>query len=300
VIASLGQTALSALLQRVTNSSGRTPSVPGPEIRATLSPRNADLVRDYVRHVGGDPGAYRKTLPAHFFPQWGFPLASKTLVGIPYPLMRVLNGGCRLEIRQPLPADEELLVTAQLEDIDDNGRRVVLRQKVVTGTKRAPEAVVGYFYAIVPLAAGKKVEDQSGKTKQEERKGSRVPDEASELAYWRIPANAGLDFALLTGDFNPVHWVRPYARAFGFKSTILHGFSTMARAVEGLNRALFAGDVNRLKSIDVKFTKPLVLPANLGLYLHGDQVYVGTAKGGPAYLVGNFTTVDRSVLHHGA
>jgi hypothetical protein len=63
----------------------------------------------------------------------------------------------------------------------------------------------------------------------------------------------------------------------------------MARAIEGLNRSLFSGDVRRLEAIDVKFTKPLVLPAKVGLYVDDENVFVGDAPGGPAYLVGTYS-----------
>jgi acyl dehydratase len=283
VVASLGGTALSALLQRFGKSGDL--EVPGPTLHRTLPAPPADLVRDYIRHVGGDPGAYKRTIPAHMFPQWGFPLAARTLKGIPYPMMRVLNGGCRLESRAPLPAGETLEVSARLEGIDDDGRRAVLHQRVVTGTASVPEAVIADLYAIVPLGGGKDEKSANGAAKKQR---PRVPASARELAYWRLPSDAGLAFAMLTGDFNPVHWVPPYARAFGFKNTILHGFATMARAIEGLGRGLHAGAVDRIAVIDVKFTRPLVLPARVGLYVDDRDVYVGDAPGGPAYLTGSF------------
>ena len=87
-----------------------------------------------------------------------------------------------------------------------------------------------------------------------------------------------------------MHWVPAYAKAFGFRNTILHGFGTMARAIEGLNRGLFAGDVDALKEVHVRFTRPLVLPAKVGLYVHDQQLFVGDAPGGPAYLTGTYTT----------
>jgi acyl dehydratase len=284
VLASLGQTALSAVMQRFgRGGSAAAFKVPSDPVELALTPRAPDLVRDYVRHVGGDPSAYKRTIPAHFFPQWGFPLAAKTLRGVPYPMQKVLNGGCRLEINGPLPAGETLNVTARLEDVDDNGSRAVLHQRVATGTAAEPELVVGHLYAIVPLGGG----DKKDKPRKERQ---RVPPDAREVGRWRLPADAGLAFAMLTGDFNPVHWVRPYAKAFGFKNTILHGFSTMARAHEGLNRGLFAGDVNRIRVLDVKFTAPLTLPAKVGLYVEGNNVYVGAAPGSRAYLVGTFET----------
>ncbi len=257
--------------------------IPGPEISATISPRPNDLVRDYIRHVGGDPNTYRGQVPAHLFPQWIFPLQSRGLEGIQYPIQRVLNGGCRLEMNAPLPLGESFEATVRLEDIDDNGKRAVIHQRAVTGTLRDPEAVVSHVYGIIPLGSGET--DKSAKRKDER---PRVPNGVRELARWDIGSKAGFEFAKLTGDFNPIHWVRPAARAAGFKNVILHGFATMARAVEGLNRALFAGDVSKLAAIDVKFTRPLVLPAQVGLYTEGDRVFVGDAPGGPAYLVGTY------------
>ncbi len=298
VVASLGGTAFSAILQRAGLGAklGTAKAAPGAEVTRTLPPLAPELVRDYVRHVGGDPNAYKKTLPPHLFPHWGFPLAAKTLKGIPYPIMKVLNGGCRLEINAPLPAGEKLIVRARLEDIDDDGRRAVLHQRVVTGTASQPDALVAHLYAIVPVAQPVAAGEKKGEAKKAaatgparpKKESPRVPAEAREIGFWKLAPDAGLAFAMLTGDFNPVHWVKPYARAFGFKSTILHGFATMARAHEGLNRALFAGAVDRVRVLDVKFTRPLVLPARVGLYVDGHQCFVGDAPGGPAYLVGTF------------
>lgn len=290
VIATLASVAAAAIRQRMGWSPAPlgTPELPGPEFTTIVEPRPPELVRAYIKHVGGDPSAYRGQVPAHFFPQWGFPLASRTLQGLPYPLFKVLNGGCRLEIDAPLPADEPFHARARLEGIDDDGRRAVIHQRVVTGTSAHPEAVVGHLYAIVPLGGDKG--DKKDEQAAPKREPARVPQDAEELQRWRLAADAGLDFAKLTGDFNPVHWVPPYARAFGFRSTILHGFSTMARAMEGLQRTLFAGSVRAIRVLDVKFTKPLVLPAKVGLYVKGESLWVGDAPGGPAYLVGTFQT----------
>ncbi len=299
VIRSLGRTALSAMKAPKGGAARGSVTTPGPELRATMPPRSRDLVRDYVAHVGGEPSAYGDRLPAHFFPQWGFALAARTLEGIPYPLMKVLNGGCRVEIAAALPANEPLEVTARLEDIDDDGRRAVLHQKIVTGTRSVPNAVTAHLYAIVPLGGGSRSSGGGGAGGGEAKKKdvAIVPADARELGRWSLPANAGLDFAKLTGDFNPVHWIRPYARAFGFKSTILHGFGTMARAWEGVVKQVLGGDTQAIASFDARFTKPLVLPGKVGLYVvskdgspRSGEIFVGDAAGSPAYLVGSFTS----------
>ncbi len=288
VIAGLFRTVSDAIRQGKKRS-GEPFVVPTPEIVHTLPPRAKDLVSTYVRHVGGDPSQYRNTLPAHLFPQWSFPIAAQTLVGVPYPLLKVVNGGCRLELNAPLPNNEPLIVRASLNGINDNGRRAVLHQKIITETKSVPNALVSHIYAIVPT--GKKRD--ANKVKRGERMLPRVPNNVRELAFWKLSRSAGLDFAKLTGDFNPIHWIPAYAKASGFRSTILHGFGTFARAMEGLNGTLCAGSA-RIETFDVKFTRPLVLPGKVGLYVDDENnVYVGDAPGGPAYMVGNFTLTKK-------
>jgi acyl dehydratase len=278
VIAGLAETALSALAQKLPGLGRRSALViPGPEIRRTVLPRPASLIRDYAGHVGGDPARYRSTVPPHLFPQWGFAVAGKTLRRLPYPLARALNGGFRLELCEPMPAAEPIELAARLESIDETDRRVVLRQRLVSGTPSAPEAQVAYLEVIIPRGRGGS------------REPPTVPEGAVLLEPWSLAADEGLHFAQLTGDFNPVHWLRPYARAFGFRSTILHGFSTGARAMEGLARARFDGDVHAMAAFEARFTRPLVLPAKVGLYADEDRgIFVGDGPGKTAYLVGRY------------
>ena len=293
VLGALARGALGALRGA---AGGPPPIPPGPWLNDRLPPRDPELVRAYVRHVGGDPSSYRDTLPPHLFPQWVFPLQARALQGVPYPMQKVLNGGCRVEVLAPLPQGEPLLVATRLDDIDDDGRRAILRFLATTGTPSAPEALRVHLHAIVPLGA-KSTAKKSTATKSTAKTGKpkkkakpRVPADARELARWRLPHDAGLDFAKLTGDFNPVHWVPPYARAFGFRDVILHGFSTFARTWESLRHARRAAP----RMLDARFTRPLVLPARVGVYVGepdaaGEQpVHVGDAAGGPAYLQGRF------------
>lgn len=283
VIAALSRVAFAAA--RAPASGGALVATPGPWIEERIPPRSEELVRDFVRWGGGDPASYRGVVPAHFFPQWGFPLAARTLMGLPYPLARVVNAGCRITRLAPLPAGVPLRVRARLESIDDDGRRAIFTQRVITGTDDVPEAIDAELRALVPLARGK-----AGEKPKRERHA--VPQDAREIAFSRIPADAGLAFAALTGDVNPIHWLPPYARAAGFRACILHGFGTLARAVEALTRGVLAGDPSRLDTIDVRFVRPLVLPARVGVYVHGDGIWVGDAPGGAAYLEGRFSTTE--------
>jgi len=263
--------------------SAAKPTTPGPLLKETVTPPSPELIAAYVRHVGGDPSGYRSTVPPHLFPQWVFPLQTASLRGLPYPMHKVLNGGFRMVRRANLPQGEALQLEGRLSNIDEDERRVIFHCDSTTGTALAPGALEVSMQAIIPKRGGDK---KSGPKKA----GPRVPDSAKELARWSLRADAGRDFAKLTGDINPIHWIPPAARASGFRNVILHGFSTSARAYEGLVRNVFSGNTEAIRAFECRFTKPLILPAKVGLYRSGDEVFVGEAPGGPAYLVGKFET----------
>ncbi len=282
MIATLLRTAARSVRGRIRKVRSELPALPGPVLDATVPPRYRRLVDDFIRHVGGDPGWYAGATPPHMFPQWGFPLLARVLRDVPYDVSRMLNAGCRLEVRRQLPANEPLLLQARLEEVDDDGRRAIVKQRLVTGTESAPEALICRVDAIVRL---RRSEGGAAKPKP------TVPEDARELDRWHLPKRSGLRFALLTGDFNPIHWISLYARLSGFPSVILHGFSTMARAVETLNRTLWSGRPECLQAIEVRFVRPVVLPADVGVYVHGQgDLFVGESPGATACLTGQYTT----------
>jgi acyl dehydratase len=290
VIASFYGVALRALLQPLRNRSEASELLPGPELTLEIPAPPAALIRDYVRHVGGNSRAYSGTIPPHLFPHWSLPLAARTLRNLRYPLLRVLNGGCRLEINAPLAAEEPLRVSARLESVTDDGRRAVLHQRIVTGQRSCPEALVAHVYAVVPSAPRGAAEARPHQAKEVQR----VPLGARQIDCLGLTRNAGLDFALLTGDFNPVHWVAPYARVLGHRGSILHGFASMAHVYESLQRALFGGAIDRIRVFDVRFVRPLVLPSAVAVYVKGNAFFLGS-PGEPAILTGNYASAEQSL-----
>jgi acyl dehydratase len=289
VLAALGRTVAVAARQRLSSPAPAMPELPGPELRRELSPRPRALIDSYLKLVGGDPRAYRGTLPPHLFPQWCFPLLARTLESAPYPLLGIVNGGCRVQVNAPMRDDEPIGVRARLESIDDDGRKAVFHQRIVTGTAAEPEALEIDVYPIVVHGRGEASSGtDNGSAPKKER--ARVPANARELARLRLRPETALDYAKATGDFNPIHWVAPYARASGFRSVIMHGFGQLALSWEALVRAQLGGDPHALSSFDVKFTRPLPLPREVGLYRDGSAIYLGDAPQSPAYLTGTYGT----------
>ena len=279
MLRALASTALGALRSA---RRGAKPEVPGPWIEGRAAAPSPALVKDFVRATGGDPGSYRGVLPPQLFPQWTLATASRALGGLPYPIAKVVNAGCRLEIRGPVPAGEPLHIRARIAAIDESESRVVITTRIETGVAAAPDALIAELRAYVPLGGGR-----ATKNGKQGAPPLVIPADARELARPRLSASAGLDFAKLTGDFNPIHWVAPYARAAGFRSCILHGFGTLALAASAVVRTQLAGDAGRLELLDVRFTRPLVLPATVGVYVTtAGELFVGDAPGAAPYLAG--------------
>ena len=293
-----GKLLLQAALQSLDRGAPRDFSAPGPLFRAEVACRPEALVRDYVHHVGGTPGYYAGRLPAHLFPQWCLPLGVRLLEGLSGRLLKVVNGGCRLQVNGPLYLGRPLHVTAQLLALEHKANRLVLHQRFVTEQPGSPLAVLADVYAVMPprrivrTDANGNAADDAGRAAA--RPAPVVPDGASELCRLDLDRGAGTRFAWLTGDFNPIHTSHTYARSLGFQGVILHGFAALARVMESFARAKLDGDVDRIRVLDVRFRRPITLPAQLGLFCDQAELFVGERQQS-AYLTGSLVLRDTPV-----
>ena len=248
MLGTLAKAALSAAKKPPKTNQAKT----GVPVFETVKPRQNELVDSYIRWCGGNPDRYTQTLPPHLFPQWGFPLMSSTLQGIPYAITGVLNQGVTMTVHHNLERDQPLELEAQLVSVDDDGYKARIHQRLVTGTKSTPNAIVADVHAVVLLKKG------------DAQKGARPAEKTDWKAIntWHAALDDGRNFAFLTGDLNPIHWIGPYAKMAGFKRQILHGFGSFARSYEVLANHHHPKSMKTgLSHIDVRFTRPLVLPA---------------------------------------
>ena len=249
MLKTLGQVALATATGKI---GSEKPTTPGKKFAATLQPRSNELIDAYAEWSGASPSEYANEVPPHLFPQWSFPLASAAIADIPYKLTGVLNQGAAMQINAPIPRDVPLRVEAWLEDLQDDGYKARLHQRVVTHTPDAENALIADIFAVVVL-------------KRKKSASTEKPAEPdwNTVDTWKADLNDGLRFAFLTGDFNPIHWIGPYAKIAGFKRQILHGFGSFARSFESAKRELGSAP----REIDVRFIKPLVLPATADVLL---------------------------------
>src|SRR5699024_12213392 len=106
----------------------------------------------------------------------------------------------------------------------------------------------------------------------QESEGGGKPDEPADpgvpTTTLRADQSVISRYAAVSGDRNPIHVSKLGAKAFGFPRTIAHGMWSAAAALGALE-----GQVPEHAVYDVRFGKPIILPATV-------NEYVGEIDGG--------------------
>jgi hypothetical protein len=220
-------------------------AAPTPISRAIPAPPE-QLVEHYIAWCGAG-GRYDGELPPHMLSQWSLPLVSELLLQMPYRLTSVINQGVTMKVHGPLPRGEALTVGASVEWAEQAAGRVKVVVAIVTGTAREANLVEARLHLsfLLPGRHGAKPAP------------ARPPEpQWTTAGQWSADARDGLRFALLSGDFNPIHWCAPLARLSVFRGMVLHGFGSFVRSYEILRRH----DSGGFDEIDVRFVRPVPLP----------------------------------------
>jgi acyl dehydratase len=83
----------------------------------------------------------------------------------------------------------------------------------------------------------------------------------SELARWPLAASAGRAYAVVSGDWNPIHLWPWSARLMGLRAPIIHGMHTVAKACALLE----ANGGRRVTSVSARFRATIALPGEAAL-----------------------------------
>lgn len=244
----LGQVALQALLPG--SRKGGLPAMQLPAISRVVPAPAAALVDSYVAWcdaAAATDGRYARKLPPHMMSQWGIPLVTELLLQTSYPLAQVINQGVTLSVHGDLPRDEPLHLRASMHSVEEDEGRARVSVAITTGTAQTPNLVEAVLHMIFI------------KPGHQKRKGAQeVREEPAwqTVGQWQASAQDGFQFALLTGDFNPIHWIGLAGKLSAFKQKVLHGFGMFVRSYEQL-------DVAALREIDVRFLRPVPLPSGV-------------------------------------
>lgn len=184
-------------------------------------------------------------LPVHFFSQFAIAVCAKQLRLTRYPLHRIINQGTGFTQHAPIPLGEKLKVVCKMRPITEKNNRARVHQVLQIGTIAQPNCWEVDFHTLFIL----------GKTegnKRSEDTTEQTSPRWQEVGQWQVAPQDGWQFALLTGDFNPIHWVDWLAKKSPFGQKVLHGFGMFARTIATLE----AAKAQSVTSIQVRFTGP--------------------------------------------
>lgn len=160
-----------------------------------------------------------------------------------------------MTLRRPVESTEELNLTVHLDNLRPHkrGGLVDVVGRIDVDGEVVWEGVSTY------LSSSVKVPGEPHATE-------RTPFEpAIPHAKWRLGANLGRAYRDVSGDPNPIHTSKIAAKAFGFKTPIIHGMWTHARALAALD-----GRLPHTYTAHVDFVKPLFLPGRAGFRAWND------------------------------
>ncbi|CAM3585696.1 MaoC family dehydratase [Smaragdicoccus niigatensis] len=241
MIKTLGQIMVSSVLPGGRKSNPAT----FEPVTTTIDALPEALVDSYVAWSGAT-GDYSRTLPPHMFSQWAMPVASQILRQSRYNLASVLNQGVTMQVNGEIRRGEPIIVTARLHSLEETPTRARVSVALDSGNADNPTAVSAILHCVFPLPGPKEP-----KTERAE-----APVAWKKVGTWRTESSDGFRFALLTGDFNPIHWIGLAGKMSPFGRTVLHGFGMFVRTYESLAAS------TPVHEIDVRFLKPVSLPSN--------------------------------------
>jgi acyl dehydratase len=227
---------------------GRGERLPDLELELDGVEADRDRLAEYCRVCGF---TLRETLPATYPHVLAFPLQMRLMAdgSFPFPLLGLVHIDNSITQHRPIGAGERLDLTVRAEDLRPHpkGRAFTL----IAEARSAGELVWSERGTI--LRRGKGDPDASGGLRP-----APVSADAPAVPEWKLDGGLGRRYAAVSGDRNPIHMHSLSAKAFGFPRAIAHGMWSKARCL-----AQLGGQVPDAFTVDVRFLKPVLLPARV-------------------------------------
>ena len=253
----------------VVGKSGRG-DVPELELERTGVEVDRAHIAKYARVCGF---GLRDTLPPTYPHVLAFPLHMEAMTdkSFPFPVIGMVHITNRITQHRRIGSGETLDITVRTAEGGPHpkGTLVALRTEVRVGDELVWDS--------------ESVNLRRGKGSEGGKKPPKPPEPPAE-AEWKVPGDIGRRYADVSGDRNPIHLHDLTAKAFGFKRAIAHGMWTKARALAALD-----GRLPDAFTVDVRFEKPLFIPAKVVFATAEDAFAVRAAKSDTVHLHGRIT-----------
>lgn len=239
---------------------------------------DAGRVADYARICGFD---LRDAVAPTYLHVLSFPLAMRLMTdsAFPFGVLGLVHVENRIEHVRPVSVGETPSLTVHADHLRDHprGRQFDVVAVATVGGERVWEGRSTYLRRAAGGAA---------KAKDDNKPGRDAPP--APEAIWNVPAEIGRRYGAVSGDRNPIHLHDLSAKLFGMPRAIAHGMWLKARTLAGLQP-----DLPPSFTVDVRFKKPVLLPATVALSTtrepHGGRAFaLHDAERGIPHLDGRF------------
>ncbi|MHA1137422.1 MAG: MaoC/PaaZ C-terminal domain-containing protein [Candidatus Thorarchaeota archaeon] len=180
-------------------------------------------------------------------------------------ILRVVHAGHKMSWREVIHPGDQIITTAKIINMEMRGVNNILDLQI--HCKREDTIVVEMGYRFL-VRGKKKVKD--GKTTKSTQDIEREKVLVKKTTV--VTHDQGIRYAEASGDYNPIHISDEIARSVGLPSAIVHGLCTMALTSQVLVDELLNGDPSRLKSMEVRFSRPLLMDQTLTTEVYDAEV----------------------------
>ncbi|NKX53913.1 MaoC family dehydratase [Arthrobacter mobilis] len=230
-----------------------------PAVRHTVDSVRVELERlTRFQHLVG--GTVRDSLPSAFLHTVTFPVAMSVLTraDFPLPLPGLVQLANHVRQYRAVHFAEPLTLSAWVENLRGHyaGTRLDVRTEVLADGEAVWQGTSEY------LAKG--VFRPGLDTGARPAREDFTPP--APTARWRLGVDAGREYAMVSGDFNPIHLSTVSARLLGMKRSIAHGMYLASRVLAGIEAV--AGDEHEW---NIRFAAPVYLPAALALRIEDES-----------------------------
>ena len=227
----------------------------GPLPRHTLVRQEVPLDAEHIAHYAAVCGFS----PAHGVPityphLLGFPLQLMLMTEstFPYPVIGLVHLCNTIRQHQPLTAGERVRVEVRPRRLFQHarGQAFAIETAIIRAGAVVWESLSTYLRVGVPSPQGAPLI------------ALPATQDLSPDGHWDAPADTGLCYARVSGDWNPIHVSNLGAKLFGFAHPIAHGMWTKARALAALLPATPLAQGEEV----AEFKTPLSLPGAATLW----------------------------------
>lgn len=167
----------------------------------------------------------------------------------PFPMPGMVHLSCEIKQYDTIYPSDKLDATCQFGRLIQHDKGTAI--EVIATLKRNDKVV--WEERNINLYLGKK-----GLGEAVEPSPSIDITEAEKSYPWSLGANLGIEYAKVSGDFNPIHLHTIGAKLLGFPKHLIHGWYSLSRAIAPIQSSLKGPH-----ELFVSFKKPLFLPGKV-------------------------------------